>query len=218
MRYQSLALLAMVCTVVLAREDTAEVCTGTLSCDEGYCCSSHGFCGRSTLHCSYSFGCNELKGTCGVVILDQQDLPRVISYKELGQGSLKDLAKQLADQGSHVSLDELKSGITVESILEGGVAEKEKMSVSGTTVGNSNAQPVASVLDINTASPADVVHLPPSASPPAEPKGALLAENVSADSTKADPKTAETPVAKSDARKLTASVAGATLGAFAWFF
>jgi hypothetical protein len=40
MRYQSLALLAMACSIVLAREDTAELCTGTLSCDEGYCCSS----------------------------------------------------------------------------------------------------------------------------------------------------------------------------------
>jgi len=151
-------------------------------------------------------------------VLDQQDLPRVISYKELSQGSLKDLAKQLADQGSHVSLDELKSGITIESILEGGVAEKEKIAASGTAVGNSNAQPVASVLDINAASPADVIHLPSSASPPPEPKGGLLAENVSGDSTKADSKTAETPIAKSDARKLTASVAGAALGAFAWFF
>ncbi|KAF9541864.1 hypothetical protein EC957_002634 [Mortierella hygrophila] len=194
MRYQALALLAIVCSVVLAREDTAELCTGALSCDEGYCCSSHGFCGRSTLHCSHSSGCNELKGTCGVVVLDQQDLPRVISYKELGQGSLNDLAKQLADQGFHVSLDELKSGI--------------ESTASSTTVGNSNAQPVASALDINVASPADVL----------EPKGALLVENDSGDSTKADSKkTTETPV-KSDARKLTAGVAGAVIGAFAWFF
>ncbi|KAF9129653.1 hypothetical protein BGX30_013860 [Mortierella sp. GBA39] len=194
MRYQSLALLAIVGSVVLAREDTAESCTGALSCDEGYCCSSHGFCGRSTLHCSHSFGCNELKGTCGVVVLDQQDLPRVISYKELGQGSLNDLAKQLADQGFHVSLDELKSGI--------------ESAASSTTVGNSNGQPVASALDINVASPADVP----------EPQGALLVENDSGDSTKADSKkTTDTPV-KSDARKLTASVAGAVIGAFAWFF
>ncbi|KAG9070677.1 hypothetical protein KI688_008216 [Linnemannia hyalina] len=167
MRYQSLALLAIVCSVVLAREDTAELCTGALSCDEGYCCSSH--------------------------VLDQQNLPRVISYKELGQGPLNDLAKQLADQGFHFSLDELKSGIE---------------STASIIVGNSNAQPVTSALDINVASPADVP----------EPKGALLVENDSGDSTKADSKkTTETPV-KSDASKLTASVAGAVIGAFAWFF
>ncbi|KAF9139115.1 hypothetical protein BG015_002162 [Linnemannia schmuckeri] len=181
MRYQSLALLAMVCSVVLAREDTAEMCTGDLSCDEGYCCSSH--------------------------VLDQQDWPRVISYKELGQGSMEELAKQLADQGSHVSLDELKSGVTMESILEGGVAEKEKMTASSTANGDSNA------------SPADNVHFPSSDSSSPEPEGALLAEDVSGNSSKANSKeTTETPVAKNDARKLTASVAGAVLGAFIWFF
>lgn len=93
------------------------------------------------------------------------------------------------------------------------------MAAISTAVGNNNAQPVATVLDNNAASPADVVHLPSSASTPPEPKGALLAENISGDSTKDDSKmTTETPVAKSDARKLTASVASAVLGAFAWFF
>lgn len=160
---------------------------------------------------SYSTSCDS--------VLDKQDLPRVISYKELGQGSLKDLAKQLAGQGSHVSPDELKSGITIESILEGGLADKEKLAAGSTAVGNSNAQPVATVVDINASSSADAVHLPSSASPPPEPKGALLAENVSGDSTIADSKmTTEPHVAKSDARRLTASAAGVVLGAFAWFF
>ncbi|KAG0282110.1 hypothetical protein BGZ96_000828 [Linnemannia gamsii] len=219
MRYQSLALLAIVFSVVLAREDTAEVCTGALSCDVGYCCSSHGFCGRSTLHCSHSSGCNELKGTCGVVVLDQQNLPRVISYKELDKGSMKDLVKQLADQGSHVSPDELKAGITIDSILEGGVTEKEKMVSSSTTGDNTNTRPDVAVLDINAASPADAIHPPSSASASAEPKGALLVENVSGDSTNTDSKrTTEAPDSKSDARKLSASVVGAALGALAWFF
>ncbi|KAG0275931.1 hypothetical protein BGZ95_008216 [Linnemannia exigua] len=176
MRYQSLALLAMVCSVILAREDTAELCTGALS------------------------------------VYDEQDLPRVISYKELGQGSAKDLAKKLADQGSHVSPDELKSGITVESILEGGLAEKEKMV---TTSNGDSARQGSTELDIHALMPANVVHLPSSPSDSPEGLGALLAENVSGNSdSKATPADA-----KSDARKLTASVAGtAAIGAFAWFF
>ena len=40
MRFHFLMLLAAVATVALAREDTAELCTGALSCDAGYCCSS----------------------------------------------------------------------------------------------------------------------------------------------------------------------------------
>ena len=93
MRLQSLILLAMVATVTLAREDTAELCTGSLICDAEYCCSSQyvelekssatellelttthalfllfsGFCGRSPSHCSHSSGCNPDKGYCGVV-------------------------------------------------------------------------------------------------------------------------------------------------------
>ncbi|KAG0372075.1 hypothetical protein BGX24_000783 [Mortierella sp. AD032] len=219
MRYQSLALLAVVCSVVLAREDTAELCTGALSCDEGYCCSSHGFCGRSTLHCSNSSGCNPLKGTCGVVVYDGQDLPRVISYKELGQGSAKDLAVQLADQGSHVSPDELKSGITIQSILEGGLAEKEKMVASSN---GDSARQGSDGLDIHALTPTNVVHLPSSASDSSERLGAILAENVSGDSNSKDDskKATATPTdAKSDARRLTVSVAGtAALGAFAWLF
>ena len=85
---------------------------------------------------SYSTSCDS--------VLDQQDLPRVISYKELGQGSLNDLVTQPVDQGSHVSLDGLKSGIAIESIFEGGVTEKEKTAASSIAVGNSNTQPVAS--------------------------------------------------------------------------
>ncbi|KAG0199644.1 hypothetical protein BGX33_011530 [Mortierella sp. NVP41] len=121
MRYQSLALLAMACTVALAREDTAELCTGALS----------RLCGRSTIHCSHSLGCNELKGTCGVVVMDHQELPRVISYSDISQGSMKDLVKQLVDQGSHVSPDEQTLDISVENILEGGLTEKENMVTSG---------------------------------------------------------------------------------------
>ncbi|KAF9907800.1 hypothetical protein EC991_010492 [Linnemannia zychae] len=210
MRYQSLALLTMVCSVVLAREDTAELCTGALSCDEGYCCSSHGFCGRSALHCSNSSGCNPLKGTCGVVVYDQQDLPRVISYKELGQGSAKELAKQLADQGSHVSPDEFKSGITIESILEGGLVEMEK------TSGGSS---VSETVDINGPLPANAANQSFPVLDSSDQQGTLLAENISSDNSKADSKkTTDTPAdSKSDARKLTVSVAGAIIGAFAWF-
>lgn len=40
MRFQFLMLLSAVAAVALAREDTAELCTGALSCDAGYCCSS----------------------------------------------------------------------------------------------------------------------------------------------------------------------------------
>ncbi|KAF9084912.1 hypothetical protein BGX23_010141 [Mortierella sp. AD031] len=95
MRYQSLALLAMACTVALAREDTAELCTGALS------------------------------------VMDHQELPRVISYSDISQGSMKDLVKQLVDQGSHVSPDEQTLDISVENILEGGLTEKENMVTSG---------------------------------------------------------------------------------------
>lgn len=155
----------------------------------------------------------------GDSVLDQQNLPRVISYKELDKGSMKDLAKQIADQGSHVSPDELKAGITIESILEGGVVEKEQMAASSTTGDNTNTRPDVAVLDINAASPADAIRPPSSASASAEPKGALLVENVSGDNTNTDSKkTTDAPDSKSDARKLTASVASAALGAFAWFF
>ncbi|KAF9297505.1 hypothetical protein BGZ74_009782 [Mortierella antarctica] len=104
MRFISVALLALFCSVVLAREDTAEVCSGAVACDAGYCCSSH--------------------------VLDKQDTPRVISYDELGQSTVKDLAKRLAEEGSHVSPDDLKKEVTLETMLEKGVAEREKMLAS----------------------------------------------------------------------------------------
>ncbi|KAF9934962.1 hypothetical protein FBU30_009384 [Linnemannia zychae] len=198
MRYQSLALLAMICSVVLAREDTAELCTGSLSCDEGYCCSRHGFCGRSSFHCSHTNGCNELKGTCGVVVLDNRDLPRVISYQELDQIPTEDLAKQLAEQGSHVSPDELKSGITIESIIQDGLIEKKNMIASSN---NGSTRPDFSVLDVN-----------PQVQPinsNSEPSGVLLAEN-DTDLTKNSASDI-----KNDARKLTAGVLTAVLGVIA---
>ncbi|KAG0350054.1 hypothetical protein BG005_010412 [Podila minutissima] len=89
-----------------------------------------GFCGRTSLHCSHSTGCNAEKGSCGVVVLDKQDTPRVISYDELGQSTVKDLAKRLAEEGSHVSPDDLKKEETLETMLEKGVAEREKMLAS----------------------------------------------------------------------------------------
>ncbi|KAF9326118.1 hypothetical protein BG006_010425 [Podila minutissima] len=63
-------------------------------------------------------------------VLDKQDTPRVISYDELGQSTVKDLAKRLAEEGSHVSPDDLKNEMTLETMLEKGVAEREKMLAS----------------------------------------------------------------------------------------
>ncbi|KAF9319318.1 hypothetical protein BG003_009399 [Podila horticola] len=104
MRIISAALLALLCSVALAREDTAELCTDALACDTGYCCSSH--------------------------VLDKQDTPRVITYDEIGQSTVKDLAKRLAEEGSHVSPDDIKKEVTLETMLENGVAEREKMLAS----------------------------------------------------------------------------------------
>ncbi|KAG0040460.1 hypothetical protein BGZ82_002544 [Podila clonocystis] len=63
-------------------------------------------------------------------VLDKQDMPRVISYEELGQSTVKDLAKRLAEEGSHVSPDDIKKEVTLETMLEKGVAEREKMLAS----------------------------------------------------------------------------------------
>lgn len=57
-------------------------------------------------------------------------MPRVISYDELGQSTVKDLAKRLTEEGSHVSPDDVKGKVTLETILEKGVAEREKMLAS----------------------------------------------------------------------------------------
>ncbi|KAF9178813.1 hypothetical protein BGZ51_007459 [Haplosporangium sp. Z 767] len=127
MYLQSVVLLALLCTVVLARDDPAQLCTGALSCDAGFCCSRGGFCGRSALHCSHSSGCNGEKGSCGVVLLDRHDFPRVIPYKELDHRSVEDLIKKLKDEGLHVSPQESNNGSTIETTLEKGLTEKEHM-------------------------------------------------------------------------------------------
>ncbi|KAG0057214.1 hypothetical protein BGZ83_000627 [Gryganskiella cystojenkinii] len=101
MRFQSLILLATVATVALARVDTTETCSGAQVCDVGYCCSTH--------------------------ILDKQDMPHVITYDELSQTTYASLAKSLESEGSHVSAEEAKAHTTIASILQQGVAEKEKM-------------------------------------------------------------------------------------------
>ncbi|KAG0090201.1 hypothetical protein BGZ93_009453 [Podila epicladia] len=63
-------------------------------------------------------------------VLDKQDMPRVISYDELGQSTVKDLAKRLAEEGSHVSPEDIKKDVTLEITLEKGVAEREKLLAS----------------------------------------------------------------------------------------
>lgn len=57
-------------------------------------------------------------------------MPRVISYDELGQSTVKNLAKRLTEEGSHVSPDNVKEKVTLETLLEKGVAEREKMLAS----------------------------------------------------------------------------------------
>ncbi|KAI7822939.1 hypothetical protein BC939DRAFT_453065 [Gamsiella multidivaricata] len=143
MRFYTFPLLAALSSVVLASESTTESCAGSLSCDAGYCCSSHGFCGRSPFHCGYSSGCNAGKGSCGVVVLDQQGLPSVIPYDILSKNSMDDLLVKLTNNGSHISPEEKNDGKTIDSVLRDGLAEKEKM-LSATTappnpLSNSNA-------------------------------------------------------------------------------
>ncbi|KAG0240036.1 hypothetical protein B0O80DRAFT_503801 [Mortierella sp. GBAus27b] len=128
-----------------------------------------------------------------VSLLDKQDLPRVISYDQLSRDSINDLVKKLTDEGSHVSLDDVKSGKTVEAILQDGLAVKEKM-------------PGASK--------------PATAAPPPNPVP-LAQTNVTNKSPEA-PKTpdtaAKTPVAgKSGANRLTTGTMGAVMGALVWF-
>ncbi|KAG0325045.1 hypothetical protein BG004_003317 [Podila humilis] len=104
MRLVLASVLVALVSVVVARENTAEVCTGALSCDAGYCCSSS--------------------------VLDKQELPRVISYEELGQSTVADLMKRLMQEGSHVTIDDTREHISLETLLKKGVAEREKMLAS----------------------------------------------------------------------------------------
>ncbi|KAF9097735.1 hypothetical protein BGX27_000916 [Mortierella sp. AM989] len=115
----------MVYTAVLANADPAHLCTGALSCDAGFCCSSSGFCGRSAFHCSHSSGCNSEKGSCGIVLLDKQDLPHVIAYDQLSQTSMGDLVKKLTDDGSHLTPEDKSKNMTIDSFLQSGLADKQ---------------------------------------------------------------------------------------------
>ncbi|KAF8982949.1 hypothetical protein BGZ46_000297 [Entomortierella lignicola] len=101
MRFQTFALFAVVYISLLANADPAQVCTGELSCDAGFCCS------RS--------------------LLDKQDLPRVITYDQLDHTSIGDLAKKLADEGSHLIPEEQSKNLTIDSFLEIGLADKQLM-------------------------------------------------------------------------------------------
>ncbi|KAF9201282.1 hypothetical protein BGZ49_008468 [Haplosporangium sp. Z 27] len=127
MRFQTFALFAVVYISLLANADPAQVCTGELSCDAGFCCSRSGFCGRSSFHCSHSSGCNPAKGSCGIVLLDKQDLPRVIAYDQLDHTSIGDLAKKLTDEGSHLIPEDQSKNLTIDSFLEIGLADKQLM-------------------------------------------------------------------------------------------
>ncbi|KAK3813375.1 MAG: hypothetical protein J3Q66DRAFT_412968 [Benniella sp.] len=95
MRLQPFAFLAVVCTVALALEDPAQPCTGAAACDTGFCCSSHGFCGRSAYYYNQSSDCNIKKGSCGIVPQDKQDLPRVVAHDQLNPNSINGLVKKL---------------------------------------------------------------------------------------------------------------------------
>ncbi|KAG0213575.1 hypothetical protein BGX28_003992 [Mortierella sp. GBA30] len=190
MRVQSLALVAIVSSVAMARADTAELCTGSLVCDAGYCCSSHGFCGRSPMHCSHSSGCNAAKGSCGVVLLDKQEIPHVVSYNDLSKTPMTDLVKRLTDEGLHVSPDEKMSGTTMETLLKKGLEEKdEKEKVALMKPSGSPAPKPASSTSAHPSSP-----IPSAVKPPA-----------TADKAKAN-----------GAHKVAGTILGAALGIFVW--
>ncbi|CAO3575008.1 unnamed protein product [Mortierella alpina] len=131
----------------MARVDTAEVCSGAQACDAGYCCSSHGFCGRSPLHCSHSSGCDSTKGSCGVVFLDKQELPHVVPYEALDQKDVSKLVSKLTNEGLHVSPEEKTGGTTMESLLSKGLAEKETMLATAKPAAAAPAPKAAHPLD-----------------------------------------------------------------------
>ena len=107
--------------------------------------------GHGHLHCS---------------VLDKQDMPHVITYDELNQGTLEHLAESLASEGSHVSPEEAKSD-TIKSILQKGLVEKEKMLAS-------NPKPAAPAAVANPV-PADTKHEVPTTSTPVKTNQAAKA-------------------------------------------
>ncbi|KAF9438438.1 hypothetical protein BGZ76_007831 [Entomortierella beljakovae] len=93
MRYQALALLTVLYAAMVVRADPAQLCAGDLKCDPGYCCSSS--------------------------LLDKQDLPYVVTYEQLSQSTVGDLAKKLSEDGSHLMPEDKAKNLTIDSFLQG---------------------------------------------------------------------------------------------------
>ncbi|KAF9355959.1 hypothetical protein BGX26_005887 [Mortierella sp. AD094] len=55
------------------------------------------------------------------------DLPRVIPYDQPSQTSMGDLAKKLADEGSHLTPEDKSKNMTIDSFLQSGLNDKQLM-------------------------------------------------------------------------------------------
>ncbi|KAF9976739.1 hypothetical protein BGZ73_007964 [Actinomortierella ambigua] len=127
MRLQTIIYLSSIVVAVFAGNDnTSGSCSDSLACNDGFCCSSHGFCGRTPYHCGGAAGCNPSKGSCGVVFLDKTDTPRVIPYEKIDAKKVKELADQLETEGTKLDPEQLSKGGTLESILQAGAEDKAK--------------------------------------------------------------------------------------------
>ncbi|KAF9961704.1 hypothetical protein BGZ72_002265 [Mortierella alpina] len=143
--------------------------------------------------------------------LDKQELPHVVPYEVLDQKAVPELISKLTNEGLHVSPQETTAGTTMETILNKGLAEKEKMVAT--------AKPAAA--------PAPAAAAPgPNASQPLGPtavddkKTTVGDKKTVADDNKI--KTPETenqvsPVEKANsASKLTVGVVGVAFGILPW--
>ncbi|KAF9576025.1 hypothetical protein EC968_000585 [Mortierella alpina] len=57
----------------------------------------------------------------------RSELPHVVPYEALDQKAVPELISKLTNEGLHVSPEEKTAGTTMETILNKGLAEKEKM-------------------------------------------------------------------------------------------
>ncbi|KAF9989233.1 hypothetical protein BGZ75_007055 [Mortierella antarctica] len=147
--------------------------------------------------------------------LDKQELPHVVPYEALDQKAVPELISKLTNEGLHVSPEEKTGGTTMETILNKGLAEKEKMLAAAKPAAAAPASPAAMPAP-NAAHPLD-----PAAIGGDDKKTTVVGD---AKKTTADDKTKTpeeekpaAPVEKANiANKLTIGVLGVTFGILPW--
>ncbi|KAG0250890.1 hypothetical protein DFQ27_009162 [Actinomortierella ambigua] len=169
MLLRPIILLSTIVVAVFAFDESLDgSCSGAFACAEGYCCSSHGYCGRTTYHCSGTNGCDPARGSCGVVFLDKDDAPLVIPYEQIDPDHVKQLADQLEKDGAKLDPEQLKNQSTLESVLQAAAEDKIKLvdmfneNNGPSTKPGSSSDPTAKPDDSSSSSPSK---LKPSKSP-----------------------------------------------------